>query len=39
MNRLARIICLPIMLVFQACLVVLFAGHCLYAVYEWLVEP
>lgn len=39
MTTLTRLVCLPVMLVLQACLIVLFTGHCLYSVYRWLVEP
>lgn len=39
MNRLTRIICLPVMLVLQVCLIVVFTGHCCYAVYQWIKEP
>ena len=37
MNVLLRILCLPVMLVLQACLIVIFIGHCFYSVYQWLI--
>lgn len=38
MKIMKRIIFLPVMLVLQVCLILLFAGHCFYSVCKWLVS-